>query len=143
MRLTIALALCILAVRVGTAQQANGGGKADSTRSTRSGVYSAGQAAQGGELYALICLSCHNAAFHTAPAFVAKWDGRPVAALYEFIRAEMPKNDPGGLTRKEYLLVTAYLLKLNGMPAGPAELPADSLALAKIRLDLKAGGPPQ
>jgi hypothetical protein len=47
----------------------------------------------------------------------------------------MPKNEPGSLSPEEYADVLAYLLKLNLMPAGPAELPPDSSALRTIRID--------
>ena len=113
---------------------------ADSTRSTRAGVYTAQQAAGGHEIYILSCVSCHSAASHTGAAFTAKWDRRPLAELFGYIRGAMPKNEPGSLSRREYTLVLAYLLKMNGMPAGSVELPADSLALSRIRIDFKAPG---
>lgn len=114
----------------------------DSLRSTRAGVYSVGQATKGGTLYALNCVSCHTPASHAGPTFAAKWDGRPLAELFEYVRSAMPKSDPGSLTQREYIQVLAYLLKMNGMPAGPEELPTDSLALKNIRLDLKPTGDP-
>ena len=52
----------------------------------------------------------------------------------------MPKNDPGILTPREYADLSAYLLMLNGMPAGSAELPADAAALEKIRIDTASVG---
>jgi mono/diheme cytochrome c family protein len=112
-------------------------------RTTRAGVYTSKQASRGSELYALNCQSCHTAASHTSPAFVAKWQGRPLADLLAYMREEMPKSDPGSLTARQYTLLLAYLLKMNGMPAGPEELPGDSLALAKIHIDFKAPEPPQ
>lgn len=114
----------------------------DSSRSTRAGIYTAGQAARGSNLYALNCASCHTPASHAGPAFAAKWEGRPLADLFEYVRGAMPKSDPGSLTQREYILVLAYLLKMNGMPAGPQELPADSLELKKIRIDLKPTADP-
>jgi len=33
--------------------------------------------------------------------------------------------------------VVAYLMKINGMPVGPAELPADPDALEKYRIEVK------
>ena len=128
--LTLLLAFAYAAT---TAAQQN----PDSARSTRSGVYTASQASKGNTLYAFNCVSCHTPASHAGPAFVAKWDGRTVSELFEYIRSSMPKSDPGSLTRKEYIQVLAYLLKMNGMPPGAVELPADSLALKKIRMDLK------
>jgi len=103
-------------------------------------VYTTSQAAEGRDIYAINCASCHAPASHTGAVFVAKWDGRPLSDLYGFIRGAMPKNEPGSLTRREYTLVLAYLLQMNRMPAGKAELPADSTALGRIRIDLKTLG---
>lgn len=104
---------------------------------TKSGVYTAAQATRGGELYALSCSSCHSAATHASPAFVAKWTGHQLAELYQYMNQEMPKENPGSLTPKEYTLVLAFMLKMNGMPAGRTELPTDPVQLEKIRIDLK------
>ena len=108
-------------------------------RSTRAGVYTAGQAAQGQELYAMHCQSCHPAITHTGPQFAAKWDGRPFWELYSFVRDEMPKSDPGSLSEREYITVLAYVLKMNGMPPGEAPLTTDSTALSRIRIEFKPG----
>ncbi len=121
----------------GHAQQA---AVADPTRSTRAGVFSAAQVALGQDLYAMSCASCHSAASHTGPAFVAKWEGRRLWELFRFVSESMPKSEPGSLSQREYGRVLAYLLKMNGMPAGPDELPADSTALTQIRIELQAVG---
>jgi hypothetical protein len=47
----------------------------------------------------------------------------------------MPKIDPGSLQPNEYAQVLAYMLKLNGLPAGQKELPADVAVLKSIRID--------
>jgi len=106
-------------------------------RSTRAGVYTASQATRGREVYQLSCMSCHTPASHAGAAFVAKWEGRPLWELFRFVSDAMPKSEPGSLTERQYTLVLAYLLKMNGMPAGREELTADSLALQKIRIELK------
>jgi mono/diheme cytochrome c family protein len=132
----IPIAACMLAAAArGTAAQQSGG---DSTRSTLSGVFTAEQAARGQELYEVMCRSCHVPATHTGPAFSAAWQGRPLWDLFRFIRALMPKNDPGILTWRETTQVLAYLLRMNGMPSGGDELPADSTTLSRIRIELKA-----
>ena len=131
MTLRAAVTLCILAL----AGRADAQLAPDSTRSTRSGVYTSEQAAQGGEVYAMSCVSCHSAATHTGPAFAAKWRGQSLADLFGFIRESMPKNDPGTLSPREYLLAMVYVLQMNGMPAGTDPLPGDSLALNRIRID--------
>jgi mono/diheme cytochrome c family protein len=129
-----ALAGCILAVPVAARAQSSHGTEA---RTTRSGVFTTQQASRGSEIYALNCVSCHTAATHAGPAFAAKWDGRPLAELYRFMTQEMPKQDPGILSPKEYTLVLAYMLRMNGMPAGPDELPEDPALLERIRIDLR------
>ncbi|MBK6489381.1 MAG: hypothetical protein IPF98_21575 [Gemmatimonadetes bacterium] len=47
----------------------------------------------------------------------------------------MPKNSPGSLTGEEYAAVTAYILMLNGYPSGDEELPYDSSATRRIRIE--------
>jgi mono/diheme cytochrome c family protein len=108
---------------------------------TRSGVYSAAQAARGGDIYAMQCKSCHTPASHTGVVFANWWDRKPLSALFTYVLERMPKNEPGSLQPHEYADVVAYLLKLNEMPSGSAELPADSVALAKIRVDVARKGP--
>ena len=106
-------------------------------RLASSGVYTAPQARAGEEAYASMCTGCHTPASHAGGAFADAWAGRPVSELYGFIRAAMPKTEPGSLTADEYAAIVAYILKLNGMPAGKQALPADSAALDRIRIDLK------
>jgi hypothetical protein len=53
----------------------------------------------------------------------------------------MPKNDPGSLAPEDVADVMAYLLKMNAMPVGPAELPADVDSLKPIRIEPKAKRP--
>lgn len=103
-------------------------------RSTAAGVYTAEQAARGRDTYAGSCQGCHQPAVHSGAPFAKAWHGRSVWALFAFLSNAMPKNDPGTLTPDEYAQVTAYLLEINGMPPGRAELPTDSAALAPIRI---------
>ena len=49
----------------------------------------------------------------------------------------MPKNDPGSLAPEDVADVMAYLLKMNQMPVGSAELPADADSLKKFRIETK------
>jgi S-disulfanyl-L-cysteine oxidoreductase SoxD len=112
----------------------------DSLRSSQAGVYSAGQAERGKMTYAISCRACHTAASHTGVTFSKWWKGRTLADLYGYMSTQMPKNDPGSLNADQYADVVAYLLKMNAMPAGSAELLPDSAALAQIRIELP--GPP-
>jgi mono/diheme cytochrome c family protein len=104
-------------------------------RSSRDGVYTAVQAARGSDTFATICTGCHTPESHTGPVFMGSWGGSSLWDLFIYLSEQMPKTDPGTLSAREYLQVVAYILELNGMPAGSAELPADSAGLSRIRLD--------
>jgi S-disulfanyl-L-cysteine oxidoreductase SoxD len=107
-------------------------------------VYTAAQAGRGADVYAGMCRSCHAPASHSGPTFARTWNGRTLGELFRYVSEQMPKNDPGGLAPDQYADVLAYLLRMNAMPAGAAELPADAAALAAIRIDLPdstAAGP--
>ena len=102
---------------------------------TKERVYSATQAARGEQTYMSSCVSCHPPATYKGAVFL-NWQGRSLGDLLAFLSEKMPKNDPGSLSPKEYTQVMAFLLKLNGMPAGRADLPADPAALRGITINL-------
>lgn len=116
--------------------QANGGGK-----STTDGVYTREQAARGQQVFITLCKSCHTPESHTTPAFVSKWEGKPLSELLQYIRDEMPKNEPGSLAAEEYADVLAYILRLNRMPAGADELPADTNQMKSVRVEMMSSRP--
>jgi len=109
---------------------------ANDSVTTRSGIFTFKQARRGGDIYAGNCRSCHTVESHTGAAFSATWNHRDLSALYAYMTSKMPKNDPGSLAPQEYADVLAYVLKMNGMPAGVLELPADSVRLKAIRIEL-------
>ena len=56
---------------------------------------------------------------HTAPPvagakFLRKWDGRTLAALFDYLRATMPANNPGYLADAEVADIVAYMLSSSG-----------------------------
>ncbi len=106
------------------------------SRTTRSGVYSAEQASRGSDTYAMQCKSCHTPASHTGVVFANAWDRKPLSELFQYIVTRMPKNEPGSLQPDEYADVLAYLLKLNEFPSGSEALPADSVAMRNIRIEV-------
>ena len=106
---------------------------------TSSGIYTSGQAARGEQTYMNICVACHPSGTYTAPAFREKWNGAPLSQLFGFISTTMPKEQPGTLEPDEYADVVAYLLKINGAPAGKTALPPDVGPLKKIRIAMPAG----
>ena len=130
---TLVVLTCIVGVTpgAGMAQSSHPNGQ----RSTGEGVYSREQWMRGRDVYAGLCAGCHPAITHVGPMFTTSWAGKKLSDLFGFLRERMPKNDPGSLSEQEYVDVMSYMLRLNGMPAGVEELPADSLALTKIRID--------
>ena len=101
---------------------------------TATGVYTSGQASRGEQVYYSICVSCHPKGTYTAPTFREKWNGHLLSELFTFISTQMPKEQPGTLEPDDYADVLAYLLKINGAPAGKSELPPDVKALKWIRI---------
>lgn len=107
------------------------------TRSTLTGVYTAVQATAGQEIFESTCLGgCHNLASHKGIAFEKHWKDHPVAELFKKINDEMPDDNPGSLSATQSVQVVAYLLKLNGLPAGKEDLPVDVETLKKIKIEL-------
>jgi mono/diheme cytochrome c family protein len=114
---------------------------------TGAGVYNAGQAEEGAQVYAQRCAMCHGSmlggTFETpglTGKFIANWSRRPLGDLYDYVGRAMPQFAPGTLTPADDARLMAFLLKANGMPAGAAPLPADSGALHAIILE-PAGAP--
>jgi mono/diheme cytochrome c family protein len=104
-------------------------------RTTADGVYSADQAETGAALFVEVCQNCHVPGWERVVGFYGKWHGKPLSHLMTYVRRQMPQTDPGSLTPEEYGQVTAYLLRLTGMPAGTEMLNPDPAALSEIRID--------
>ena len=133
-RLLLALSLTVpvLAVRAAGTQTA---APADTT-TTASGVYTTAQATRGEETYMNTCVGCHASGTYSTDAFREKWDGHQLSELYALISENMPKQDPGSLSPKEYAQLVAYLLKINQAPVGQAELEPDVERMKKIRIEM-------
>jgi len=139
LRLTAAAALVMIAAGVARgSEQAPVKGESRPLRvvTTASGVYTAAQASKGEQVYMTSCVSCHPAGTYAAPSFREKWNGAPLARLFDLVTGTMPKTEPGSLETQDYIQVISYILKINGAPPGKAPLPADIDELKKIRLHL-------
>lgn len=108
---------------------------------TLDGVYTDEQASRGKDVYLSSCRSCHTPQSHTGATFNKWWRGKHLSDLFAFVSTRMPKNDPGSLAPEDVADVMAYLLKMNAMPVGPAELPADADSLKPIRIEPKPKSP--
>ncbi len=109
-------------------------------RSVWDGVYTAEQAKRGQGEYSAECSACHGAMLDgmdaapalTGGAFKARWDGVNLGDMADRIRASMPLNNPGTLSRRQAVDVLAYVLSVNGIPPGSTELPGESARLKQI-----------
>ena len=116
-------------------------------RSVWEGVYTDSQAQEGEGVFVRACAECHaavpgqtagdgSAATLIGGDFRFRWIGSSIAYLFDTIRQTMPEAAPNSLSPREYAVVTAYLLKLNGYPAGTVELdPAKREILEQIFID--------
>lgn len=129
------LARLLVLLMLGSAVAGAAVGAATLDRTTGDGVYTPAQADAGATLWEEACLQCHLPGWHITKGFYAKWQGRSLRELADYISAEMPQTDPGSLTAAEYSAVTAYLLRLTGNPAGATPLNDDADALSDIRID--------
>jgi alcohol dehydrogenase (cytochrome c) len=102
--------------------------------SAQTASFTAAQAQQGEEVYRQSCARCHRADLGgdgDAPAlsgggFRGSLGSRPAAVVAGRIRSTMPPGRPGALTEDEYLAITAYLMRANGIQPGASALAFDS-----------------
>ncbi len=116
---------------------------AQAQTSTRDGVYTSQQAAEGATLYTRSCIECHGATLRggeagpalTGAAFWNKWAGQPLGAFFQITASTMPVNNPGGFTAQQYASLVAFMLQQNGLPAGDTPLSANAGDLVRIALE--------
>lgn len=117
----------------------------EESRSVWDGVYTEAQAKRGEPLYKRECASCHGDSLtggESAPAlaggeFLANWNGLTLADLFERIRKTMPLDKPGKLSREVNADILAYVLGVNGFPAGKTELQHTANQLKQIRVEAR------
>jgi ankyrin repeat protein len=105
------------------------------------GVFTQAQTERGRDQYAKACASCHKADLlgeSAAPAlagaeFSQRWVGSTVDDLVTTIRRSMPQDAPDSLGTPAYVDLVAYLLSVNGSPAGATEMPLEPEALKQIQ----------
>jgi mono/diheme cytochrome c family protein len=96
-------------------------------------VYTAEQASRGKLVYQRACAECHALDFYRGDT-MKSWEGGSLSDLYDALSVLMPKANPGSLKRREYVDILAYILSINGMPAGEKDLPSDAADLKVIRI---------
>jgi mono/diheme cytochrome c family protein len=132
LRYALGVASCVYAVAAFSLA-----GNAGQLRSATDGVYSAGQAARGQQIYQAQCAECHGKSMEgtsgpplVGETFLSNWSARPLADLVDKIQKTMPFNLPGSLSRQQSTDLTAYMLQAGRFAAGQAEL--SDAALAQI-----------
>ena len=104
------------------------------------GTVSEVQVQRGAAAFRTVCSTCHTAKQFVSPEFARTWSEKPVFDLFEQLRSTMPQDNPGKLTRQQYIDVITYLFKSNGAASGDQEIAADDDALKQARVKLKTDG---
>ena len=110
------------------------GAAGQSGGSVLDGVFTESQASRGEATFRRVCSACHDTNEFSGGRFRLTWVGQSAADLYDTIATLMPEGDPGSLTPAQYAGVVAYLLQLNGYPAGEAALPTSLSALRGLEI---------
>lgn len=118
----------------GPAAPAAHGAAGQSGGSVLDGVFTESQASRGEATFRRVCSACHDTNEFSGGRFRLTWVGQSAADLYDTIATLMPEGDPGSLTPAQYAGVVAYLLQLNGYPAGEAALPTSLSALRGLEI---------
>jgi mono/diheme cytochrome c family protein len=147
--LTIGAALS-LGISVAMAQQSGGTSK-NAKLSVWDGVYTKAQDARGREVHDGACAACHGNRLNGAgqpdmppapaiarAAFLHKWAGQTVAALFDYVRTKMPPDNPGSLSDQEAIDAIAHMFAASNIPAGAKELPPDPQILSGIAIKERA-----
>jgi mono/diheme cytochrome c family protein len=86
------------------------------------GVYTAEQARRGRAIYDNKCASCHEGGSMgpelSGDGFRTNWQSKTAGAFYSRVVESMPADDPGTLSPTETFAIVAYVLQMNGLPAG-------------------------
>ncbi|SFK87923.1 c-type cytochrome [Methylorubrum salsuginis] len=106
-----------------------GGPTSPTTAHAASGPFDRQQAEAGHVIYNDHCAECHGPELAGAlgaslvdAAFKAKWSGRPVSDLRDWIFSNMPPNAPGTLPDAQLDPIVAWILMKNGVAPGATPL---------------------
>lgn len=134
----VAVAMWAAAIVVSAQQQPD-------ERKVWDGVFTSAQAARGKAPFERACGRCHNnelAGSERGPSlkgsvFWSKWENEPLGGLYTKIRDTMPQDGPSLVEDAQKADILAYIMSVNGMPAGSGELKADARELDLIKIAKK------
>ena len=112
-------------------------------KTANDGIYSEAQAKRGDVLYKEQCATCHGDNLEGSgpmPAlagkdFLASWEGKSVADLFEKTHTTMPATAPGSLTPAQAADITAYMLASSKYKAGTTDLEGKVETLKEIKIE--------
>ncbi len=90
--------------------------------STLDGVYTLAQADRGEAVFQESCAECHETEDWTETAFRGRWADQSTFQLWYYINDRMPYDNPWSLSRQQVTDVLTYILHLNDLPTGDAEM---------------------
>jgi mono/diheme cytochrome c family protein len=108
------------------------------------GDYTKVQADAGKQIFDKTCAVCHGDHLQggVGPAlagqqFLSVSQFQQVSAeyFYHFMSTHMPLTSPGSLTKEQYLNIMAYMLRVNGYPAGSQQLTDNKEELEAIKIE--------
>jgi mono/diheme cytochrome c family protein len=112
-------------------------------RAQTSGYYTVDQATAGADIYQAKCAKCHGAQMegYIGPSLrghafqvITSRESNAFKLLLVISRNE-PQDNPGGLSDEQDANVMAYILQVNGFPAGKEKLSAESSHLRELNLN--------
>ena len=116
------------------AEAGSHGAAGQSGGSVLDGVFTESQATRGEATFRRVCSACHDTNEFSGGRFRLTWVGQSAGDLFDTIATLMPEGDPGSLTPAQYAGVVAYLLQVNGYPAGEVDLPTSLSALQELEI---------
>ena len=110
--------------------------------------YNLTQAAEGRDLYAQQCASCHgmnllgneSGPALSGKAFQDRWASRPAGQLFDVTTTSMPSTNPGVLAARDYAAILAYMLYENGYVASTTDLDLSSQVAHSVALGYPSTG---
>lgn len=105
---------------------------AASVSSLADGAFTVDQATKGQEAFGDTCGECHDRVEFRGVDFFFEWEGSNVGRFVRLVSETMPEDNPGSLPREQVVAIAAYVLQLNGYPAGDAPLPEDEDLLSQL-----------
>src|SRR5438552_8044944 len=116
----------------------------------RPALFTAAQAKNGEAVYNRACASCHGRTLTggsapplTGAGFARSWRDPRITLddLFFVMRTTMPPRQSNALTADERVDAFAYILSVNGYPAGPSALALNTPALKTLAVDIIAAAP--